>query len=87
MAFVDLPSPPTLSGLQQFHDVIERHIHSLSTLSKSTDSYTDILVLIILNKLTPASRKNMARGHDDNEWSLTDLQQVIKKCEFSKKSL
>ena len=42
-AFINLPSPSnTLSGLQQFHDTVERHIHSLSTLGKSTDSYEDI---------------------------------------------
>ena len=79
-AFVDLSSPPnTLSGLQQFHDTVERHIRSLSTLGKSTDSYADILVPIILNKLPPATIKNMAREHDSNDWSLTDLQQAIKK--------
>ena len=77
-AFVDLSSlPNTLSGLQQFHDTVERHIRSLSTLGKSTDSYADILVPIILNKLPPATIKNMAREHDSNDWS--DLQQAIKK--------
>ena len=79
-AFVYLSSPPnTLSGLQQFHDTVERHIRSLSTLGKSTDSYADILVPIILNKLPLATIKNMAREHDSNDWSLTDLQQAIKK--------
>lgn len=78
-AFIDLSTPSnTLSGLQQFHDTIERHICSLSTLGKSIDSYEDILVPIILNKLPPTTWKNMARGYSNNEWSLTDLQQAIK---------
>ena len=34
---------------------------------------------IILNKLPPAIIKNMAREHDSNDWSLTDLKQAIKK--------
>ena len=77
-AFINLPSPSnTLSGLQQFHDTVERHIHSLSTLGTSADSYEDILVPIILSKLPPTTRKNMTKEHD--EWNLTDLQQTIKK--------
>ena len=79
-AFIKLPSPSnTLSGLQQFHDTVERHIHSLLTLGKSADLYEDIMVPIILNKLPPTTRKNMAREHGTDEWNLTDLQQAIKK--------
>ncbi|XP_065894502.1 uncharacterized protein [Dysidea avara] len=79
-AFINLPSPSnTLSGLQQFHDTVERHRRSLSTLGKSADSYEDILVPVILNKLLPMTRKNVAREHDTDEWNLTDLQQAIKK--------
>jgi len=62
--------------LQQFHDTNKKkNICSLSTLGKSTDSYEDIVVSIILNKLLPTT---LARGHSSNEWNLTDLQQAIK---------
>ena len=79
-ALLDLPNPSnTLSGLQSFHDAIERHMRSLSTLGKSVDSYGDLLVPITLNKLPQKTRKNMVREHDSNEWNLNDLQEAIRK--------
>ena len=79
-ALLELPNPSnTLSSLQLFHDTIERHMRSLATLGKSIDSYGDLLVPVILNKLPQKTRKNMARGHDSNEWNLRDLQEAIRK--------
>ena len=79
-ALLDLPNPlNTLSSLQSFHDAIERHMRSLSTLGKSVDSYGDLLVPIILSKLPQKTRKNMVRDHDRNEWNLRDLQEAIRK--------
>ena len=79
-ALLDLPNPSnTLSSLQSFYNAIERHIRSLSTLGKSVDSYGDLLVPIILNKLPQKTRKNMVRDHDSNEWTLRDLQEAIRK--------
>ena len=54
-------------------------MRSLSTLGKSVDSYEDLLVPIILNKLPPKTRKNMVREHDSNEWNLSDIQEAIRK--------
>ena len=79
-ALLDLPNPSnTLSSLQSFYNAIERHIRSLSTLGKSVDSYGDLLVPIILNKLPQKTRKNMVRDHNSNEWTLRDLQEAIRK--------
>ena len=79
-ALLELPNPSnTLSSLQSFHDTIERHMRSLVTLGKSIDSYGDLLVPVILNKLPQKTRKNMARGHNSNEWNLTDLQEAVRK--------
>ena len=79
-ALLDLPNPSnTLSSLQSFYDAIERRIRSLSTLGKSVDSYRDLLVPIILNKLPQKTRKNMVRDNDSNEWTLRDLQEAIQK--------
>ena len=52
-------------------------MRSLTTLGKSIDSYGDLLVPVILNKLW--QKTNMARGHDSNEWNLTDLQEAVRK--------
>ena len=51
-ALLHLPSPSnTLASLQGFHDSVEGHIRSLTSLGKSVDSYGDLLVSIILEKL------------------------------------
>ena len=49
-AFINLPtvcSPfNTIIGLQKFHDIVERHVCSLTTLGKFTELYEDILMLL-----------------------------------------
>jgi len=54
-------------------------MRSLPTLGESVDSYGDLLVHIILNKLPLKTGKNMAREHDSNQWNLSDLQEAIRK--------
>ena len=54
-------------------------MRSLAILGKSIDSYVDLLVPFILNKLPQKTRKNMTRGHNSNEWNLRDLQEVTQK--------
>ena len=69
-ALLELPNlSNTLSSLQSFHDTIERHMQSLATLGKSIDSYGDLLVPVILNKLPQKTRK----------LNLTDLQEAVRK--------
>jgi len=51
-ALLGLPKPlNTLTSLQSFNNGIEKHICSLSTLGKHAESYGDLLVPVILNKL------------------------------------
>ena len=79
-ALLDLPSPTnTLTSLQQFHDSVESHIRSLSSLGKDRESYGDLLVPIVLGKLPAETRKNLARDHSNSEWSLTELQDAVLK--------
>ena len=78
-ALLDLPKPfNSLTSLQSFSDTIEKHVRSLTTLGKYTDSYGDLLVSVILNKLPPKTRKNMVREHDNDEWDLQGLQEAIR---------
>ena len=74
-ALLDLPTPS--NTLQSFYVSIERHVCSLATLGKSVESYRNLLVPIILNKLPPKTRKNMVREHDSNKWYLSDLQEKL----------
>ena len=51
-ALLHLPSPTnTLKSLQQFHDSVESHIRSLSSLVKESGSHGDLLITIIMDEL------------------------------------
>ena len=77
-ALLDTPRPSnSLGSLQQFHDTIESHIRSLSSLGKDIDSYGALLVPIILSKLPTDTKKNLARNHPIAEWRLEELQEAI----------
>ena len=75
---VNAPSEP-LASLQMFHDSVEGHIRSLTSLGKSVDSYGDLLVSIILEKLPAETRKHLAREHSNSDWTLQVLQDAILK--------
>ena len=77
-ALLDMSCPTnSLSSLQQFHDTIESHIRSLSSLGKDTESYGALLVPIILSKLPNETKKNLARSHPTADWRLEELQTAI----------
>ena len=77
-AFLDEPCPTnSLGSLQKFLDTIESHIRSLSSLGKDVNSYALLLVPIILSKLPPNTKKNLARNHPADEWRLEELQEAI----------
>ena len=79
-ALLDLPSPNnSLTNLQHFHDSIESHIRSLSSLGKSNDSYGALLVPIILGKLPTDTKQNIARDHENREWTINELLSAILK--------
>ena len=60
----------TLTSLQLLHDSVEGHIRNLASFGKSTDSYYDFLVSVILEKLPNKTRNHLAREHVDKEWTL-----------------
>ena len=78
-ALLHLPNPSnTLSSLQLFHDSVEGHIRSLTTsLGKPVESYGDLLVPVILEKLPSEARKHLARERTSNDWTLQELQDAI----------
>ena len=79
-ALIELPGPTNeLSSLQLFHDIIENHIRGLTALGVSKESYSTILVPIILGKLPIPVHKNLARDHDQLRWTLDDLQTAVVK--------
>ena len=79
-ALLEMPSPTnSLASLRIFNDSIESHIRGLSLLGKSEQSYGDILVPVLLGKLSPDIRRNLAREHSNSQWILADLMTAILK--------
>jgi len=68
-ALLDISSPTNqLTSLQLFYDTMENHVRGLKSLGRSHETYGDLLVPIILGKLTHELRRNLAREHDNPEW-------------------
>ena len=77
-ALIDLCSPSgTLTSLREFHDSIEGYIRSLASLGKSQDSYSSLLVNIILGKIPAKIKQNLARAHGRQEWKISELQEAV----------
>ncbi|XP_006814648.1 uncharacterized protein LOC102810052 [Saccoglossus kowalevskii] len=77
-ALWDMPKPSgDFNSLRNFYDTLESYIRGLSSLGKSEESYGDLLVPIVMKKLPPNTRKQIARDHGNNEWNLPELRQAI----------
>ncbi|KZS02076.1 Uncharacterized protein APZ42_001028, partial [Daphnia magna] len=73
-ALVALTKPGTdRVSLRKFVDNLESHIRGLDALRKKTESYGDLLVCILLDKLPAELRRNLARQSDAAEWDLDTL--------------
>ena len=79
-ALLALPNPSNnITSLRTFYDSIESHIRGLAALGQSKDSYSALLVPIILGKLSVETRRNLARDHPTFEWSIDSLRTAILK--------
>ena len=79
-ALLHLSKPSnTLASLQLFHDSVEGHVRSLTSLGKPLDSYADMLLSVILEKLPGETRKHLARERTDGEWTFQSLQDAVLK--------
>ena len=79
-ALMNMASPTSsLSSLRIFYDSIESHIRGLRSLGKSEHSYGDLLVPVIMARLTPEVRRNLAREHSSSQWVLSDLLAALQK--------
>ncbi|XP_063427239.1 uncharacterized protein LOC134710772 [Mytilus trossulus] len=72
-------SPPiyTLVSLRNYYDKTETYVRGLESLGQTTDTYSSLLVPIILNKLPAEIRQNLARQHGPSSWNLKDLRKSI----------
>ena len=77
-ALLEMPSPTnSLASLRIFYDSVEGHIRGLSSLGKSEHSYGEMLVPILLGKLSSDIRRNLAREHPNSQWILAELLAAI----------
>jgi hypothetical protein len=78
-ALYNLPKPEAnLKGLHGFYDQVESYVRGLESLEKPPDTYGDLLVCILLDKLPADVRKNVARQNDKDEFTLDQLRNVLK---------
>jgi len=76
------PAENNLKSLRQFYDKVEIYVRGLDSLGQSEETYGALLVPILLNKLSPELRKNIAREHRSTKWSLAELRECIL-CEIN----
>ena len=67
------------SSLRQFMDRLEVHIRCLEALGKTTDTYGDLLVYILLDKIQTDVRQNLVRHHGATDWSLQQFREAMEK--------
>ena len=77
-ALLDLPPPSEdYYSLRRFHDCIESYIRGLESLGKSEDSFGDLLVPVLTEKLPPSFKLHITRQHGSPNWNLKDLRAAI----------
>lgn len=67
-----------LKSLRNFCDLLESYVRGLESLGKPPDTYGDLLVCILVDKLPGEVRKNVARQHDQDEFTLDQLRNAFK---------
>ncbi|XP_063416141.1 uncharacterized protein LOC134697785 [Mytilus trossulus] len=79
-ALLDITPPrDDLISLRMFYDKMESLVRGLESLGQTQDSYGNLLVPIIINKLPGEIRKHLAREHGTTNWLLRDLRRSINK--------
>ena len=73
----ELASPT--NSHQLFYDTVESHIRGLRALGTKVESYGLMLIPTIQSKLPRDIHTNVARGHGNNPWTITQLKDAILK--------
>jgi hypothetical protein len=69
----------SIASLLSFHDSVESYIRGLKTLEKNEDTFGDLLVPIIIEKLPASTRCQIARDNGDDAWTIAKLRTAIRK--------
>ncbi len=64
-----------------FHDKTETHFRGLESMAVDSDTYTSIVVSVLLEKLPESVRLSMIRSTTKNyvDWGMKDLLDALKK--------
>lgn len=77
-ALWELPKASDTS-VKEFYDKLELYVRGLHALGKEEDSYGDLLIPVILDRLPPKMRTHINRQQGDDAWSLRQLLDAIYK--------
>ena len=79
-ALWELPKPnDNLDNLEEFYNNLETYIRGLRSLGKTEDTYGDLLIPIIFEKLPAQLKTQISRDHGDKAWTLKELREAIYK--------
>ncbi|XP_006819849.1 uncharacterized protein LOC102803860 [Saccoglossus kowalevskii] len=79
-ALWQLPKPnTTIVSIRSFYDSLETHIRGLKSLGKTEESYGELLVPIVLDKLPQSVKIQISREHGDKAWTITELKDALYK--------
>jgi hypothetical protein len=77
---LDLPRPYSdINSLRNFQEKMESYIRGLQSLGQGQDSYGNLLVPVVLEKLPAEIKRNMTRDHGNSNWQLPELRLALKK--------
>lgn len=77
-ALYNLPRPnDSRASLREFSDRLESFIRGLESSGKSSLHFGDLLVCILLDKLSADVRRNLVRQHNSTEWTLEELREAL----------
>ncbi len=63
--------------IREFYDKLELYVRGLRALGKEEDSYGDLLVPVVTDRLPPKMRTHINREQGDSAWSLRQLLDAI----------
>jgi hypothetical protein len=73
-ALWELPKPTNnIDSIRVFYDDLESYIRGLRSLGKTEDSYGDLLVPIVFEKLPGHIKQHISREHGDTAWTIQEL--------------
>ena len=78
-ALLELPRPTShVSSLRSFQEKLETYISGLQSFGQGQESFGNLFIPVILQKLPAEVKSNMTRGYRGNDWRLPELRRALK---------